>query len=230
MGRPIQKYLEAMNPTDLYQMEVLSINLDDLITVVSVHLAAFPDAVLSKFGRETVRRYYRWYLSSPHDSLGIGVFINRKMIGYCVAGVFRGSETIFLRQNKGYLMWYLATHPWLFADRSVKNRINDTFQMVRQRFYRASSKKEMPNIERKDMFGILAIAVEPRYQRFGVGNLLLQDVERLALKRGFNSMRLSVHLDNDKAIAFYEKHNWKKIPGPDGKWQGYMMKEIQEQS
>jgi ribosomal protein S18 acetylase RimI-like enzyme len=226
VGRPVQKYLKAMNPTDLYDMEVLPITLNDLILVADVHLAAFPDAALSKFGRETVRRYYLWYLSSPHDSVGIGVFVDRKMAGYCVAGVFRGSETIFLRQNIGYLIWYLATHPWLFEDKSVKNRINDAFQMVRQRIFRALSNKEMPNTERKDMFGILAIAVEPRYQRFGVGNLLLRDVERLALERGFNSMRLSVHLDNDQAASFYEKHDWEKIPGPDGKWQGYMMKEI----
>jgi len=207
-------------------MEILPITIDDLISVANVHLAAFPDAALSKLGMETVRRYYLWYLSSPHDSVGIGIFIDRKMAGYCIAGVFRGSETIFLRQNIGYIIWYLATHPWLFFDKSVKNRINDAFQIVRQRFFRASSNKEMSKTGRKDMFGILAIAVEPRYQRFGVGNVLLRDVERLALERGFSSMRLSVHLDNDKAISFYEKNDWEKIPSPDGQWQGYMMKEI----
>lgn len=212
---------------DLHRIAIQPITLDDLGLVADVHLAAFPNAALSKLGRETVRRYYLWCLSLPHDSVGIGVFIDGRIVGYCIAGVFRGSDAIFLRRNKGYIIWYLVTHPWLFVDNSVKKRIINIFQMVRQCFFRVVNNKEISTTVGKDMFGILAIAVEPLYQRSGIGNLLLGDIEKLALERGFSSMRLSVHLDNEKAISFYEKHDWKKILGLDGKWQGYMTKEIQ---
>jgi ribosomal protein S18 acetylase RimI-like enzyme len=212
-------------------MEIRPLAESDLIEVAHVHILAFPDSALTQLGMEALRRYYLWQLSGPHDSLCIGAFDGTKMTGFCFAGVFRGAETGFLRRNMLFLTWYLITHPGLLTHEIVRNRVGYSVQAMRQLFRRkkkptqkrseTQSENRLPPISR---FGILSIAVNPEYQGSGVGKLLMRDVEAVARRQGFSSMRLTVHPDNNQAVIFYEKHGWRRIPAVDGVWRGFMAK------
>lgn len=206
-------------------MEIRPLTDTDLKSVAHVHMLAFPDAALTQFGIEAVRRYYLWQLNGSHNSSCMGTFIDNQLAGYCFAGVFRSEEIGFLRNNKVFLVWRLITHPWLLNNEMVQNRISEFVQAVKKYTVRKQILIE-PQAPVTKKFGILSIAVHPHYQGLGIGKLLVKDVETSARQNGFNSIRLSVHPDNLKAMLFYEKLGWQKIPAANGIWVGYMAKDI----
>lgn len=75
-------------------------------------------------------------------------------------------------------------------------------------------------------FGVLSIAIAPAFQRQGVGELLMAEVELRAKLNGYKSMILTVHPENIKAVNFYQKIGWVKRESSTG-WNGRMIKNIE---
>ncbi len=200
----------------------------DLKDVARVHALAFPRSGLTQFGPEALRRYYSWQLNGPHDAVCLGAFEAGRLEGFCFAGVFKGAETGFLNKNRSFLIWRLVTHPWLAGNEIVRDRISYSILALRQlaRKQRLQAKTKKTSLPR---FGILSIAVDPQCRRGGVGRLLMAEAEQAARRRGFSSMRLSVHTDNEPAIRFYEQLGWVKTLR-DETWQGVMEKDLQGQA
>lgn len=199
----------------------------DLPAVARCHLAAFPDSALSKLGTEAVRRYYEWQLLGPHDSVALAAILDGELVGFCFGGVFRGALSGFVRKNRQFLAWRILTHPWLVANPLVRDRLK-----LSTRVLRWTAKKSAPNNARREAseqrtsFGILAIAVHPDTQGLGIGKMLMQEAERIALQGGFQSMHLTVATDNLQAIGFYERQGWKKHTTTD-EWTGQMRKTLE---
>jgi len=204
-------------------MEIRPIKGADLDAVVRVHILAFPKSALTKLGKEAIRRYYLWLLNGPHESLCIAAFEDIEMRGFCFAGVFREALTGFLKRNKSFLAWRVLTHPWLAANPLFLNRLNKARTII---FWRPGN--DSPAIHVKKSFGILSIAVDPYSQGAGYGRQLMAEVEKVARERDFMNMHLSVAVDNNHAITFYEKLGWQKLPAQDGKWNGSMAKHLEE--
>jgi ribosomal protein S18 acetylase RimI-like enzyme len=76
-------------------------------------------------------------------------------------------------------------------------------------------KKTADSQIKKRSFGILSIAVSPSHQRCGLGRLLIETSEKAAREAGIYEMHLSVEVDNQKAVRFYEKLGWEKVPSND---------------
>ncbi len=55
------------------------------------------------------------------------------------------------------------------------------------------------------------IVVDPRSHGTGVGAQLLNACEREAVVKGCRAVTLEVRIDNERAIAFYLKHGYKRI-------------------
>ncbi|WP_322506762.1 GNAT family N-acetyltransferase [Anaerolinea sp.] len=194
---------------------------EHLSRVAQIHIRAFQDRALSSLGEEAVRRYYEWQLTGPHDAIAIGAFEEGNLLGFCFAGVFRGALSGFLRKNRGFLFTRLILRPWLLMNPLIRERVAQTLKILRKPSRPVSVHNPVP----QRSFGILAIAVDPTVQRKGVGQILMEESERVALERGFPQMHLTVATDNHKAVAFYEKLGWKKMLD-DGKWEGRMIKEL----
>ena len=176
----------------------------DLPTVADIHLRAFPHSALSKLGHEAVRRYYEWQLLGPHDTVAIGAFSNVLLLGFCFGGVFRGATSGFVRTNRGFLAWRLLLRPWLLADPLFRNRARTGARALRRSERRNGSRRSG-----SDTFGILSIAVDPRYHRSGVGTAIMGEMERYARERKAVRMHLSVEPTNSSAIRFYRRLGWK---------------------
>ncbi|MEO9383751.1 GNAT family N-acetyltransferase [Chromobacterium phragmitis] len=56
--------------------------------------------------------------------------------------------------------------------------------------------------------GTLGMGLLPRYRGMGLGGWLMENTLRLAEKRGFRRLELTVHEDNLNAIKLYEKHGF----------------------
>jgi ribosomal protein S18 acetylase RimI-like enzyme len=200
----------------------------DLPAVARVHAAAFPESALTKLGIECVRRYYDWQLNGPHDVLALGAFRGEQLAGFCFGGLFRGATSGFLKRNRLYLSWRVVTHPWLAANPMFRDRLVVGTRVLKRMALRNGKHSDPAKTERAPAlrsFGILSIAVDPKHQGFGLGKVLMNKSEAEARVQGFNAMDLTVHTDNEQAIAFYEGLEWRKIQ-QNGVWQGLMRKSL----
>jgi ribosomal-protein-alanine acetyltransferase len=70
----------------------------------------------------------------------------------------------------------------------------------------------MMYVDRKALCAhILTIDVSPAYQRRGIGQLLLQEIERIFKEKGVKASHLEVREDNVAAINLYRKLGYEKI-------------------
>jgi ribosomal-protein-alanine N-acetyltransferase len=57
--------------------------------------------------------------------------------------------------------------------------------------------------------------IDPPYQRKGVGSVLLAEIERQIIEKGFNTALLESHAHNEQAVGFFQHHgygvNWLSI-------------------
>lgn len=192
-----------------------------------MHRLAFPDSAWTKLGGRIVEEYYLWHLTGPHPVVrATGVFVDGEFAGFCVSGVFQASTSGFLARNLNLLMMRLAVRPWLVLDPVFFGKLKSGRKIMKR--YKSKNRDRTQPIAAAaaDSFGILAIAVDPRRQGLGLGQLLMDDAEKTAIKLDFQKMDLTVNPQNISAIRFYEKQNWVKLRVND-KWKGVMIKTLQ---
>lgn len=208
---------------DSSSVEIRPLASADLELAARVHLSAFPDSALTALGLESVRRYYDWQLSGPHDVTALSAWCDGEFAGFCFGGVFRGAMSGFLRRNRFYLAWRVLTHPWLALNPLFRDRLTSGLSIYRRFHSPAQSKTPKPAAQPR--FGILAIAVNPKFQGRGVGKRLMLVSETAARKGGFALMQLSVNTQNFQAINFYESLGWQKSLKQET-WKGEMLKTL----
>lgn len=203
-------------------LTIRSLTVEDISEVAHIHIQAFPESALTRMGFGIVYKYYKWLHQGPYKGYRTGVVDNDRLIGYCFAGMFRGSEADFIKKNWLFFLWHLLIHPWLLLERQIGARIKYGLEAVKKYSIREKFIASRPIIPR---FGILAIAVIPSMQGKGAGKLLISHAEDQARWEKFSSMRLIVHPQNTRAAAFYEKLGWKRKIVKE-EWSGLMVKEL----
>ncbi len=188
------------------------INIDNCAAVAQIHIRAFPESSLTKLGIEAVRRYYVSQMGGANDCLAIGAFQKNSMIGFIYAGIFHGVLTGFVKSNRWFLVSRVLTQPWLVLNPMFR----DAIKLALRKFTQKKHLSDKTNIKKQD-FVVLSIAVDPRVQQKGIGQLLMDYAENEATKRGFKKMVLTVNPLNTKAIQFYEKNKWVKTCNYSGK-------------
>ncbi len=210
-------------------IRIRPLSIKDLPDVAAIHAAAFPDAALTSLGSEAVRRYYHWQLTGPHDAVALAALAPSEIAGFCVGGLFRGALSGFLNRNRAFLAWRVVTHPWIVSNSIVRRRLPLAIEsLVNHRApYPAvsptGSAQTTRPATRERSFGVLSVAVHPRWRGRHIGSLLMREAEAAARARGFRVMHLTVAPDNRHAVEFYEHLDWDRVP-VDGKWNGAMRK------
>ena len=74
----------------------------DLAGIAGVHVRAFPRSTITAMGSEAVRRYYEWQMEGERVTPLVAES-DRRIVGFCFGGVFRGAMSGFLRRNALYL-------------------------------------------------------------------------------------------------------------------------------
>lgn len=202
-------------------VQISALTLSDLPAVSDVHLRAFSKSVLTRLGKEAVRRYYEWQLLGPHDRYAVAARVDAKIVGFNFAGVSRGAIAGFLQKNRNWLAMRMLMRPWLIANPMVRTRLKTGLGSLGIRRNAGRIRSAIPRPNRS--FGILSIAVDPEFQGRGIAQILMEDAEREARDSGFKYMFLTVATENLRAIRFYEKMGWARVP-QDGEFHGYMDK------
>jgi ribosomal protein S18 acetylase RimI-like enzyme len=202
------------------------LELADLPQVAQVHINSFPDSALTKLGAPIVERYYLWQLTGPHEKVwATGAFVAGDCAGFSFGGIFNGSTGGFVRQNKAFLIKETLRQPQLLFNRSFLQRVQMGIKSLRRLSRKKSASTNEVRLPQISSFGILSIGVSERYQKLGIGKLLMLDAEKEAVRCGYKQMDLSVHPTNEKAVGFYEKQNWQRFPSNDF-WKGVMIKPL----
>lgn len=200
---------------------------NDLGKVAQVHLDSFSQSALTKLGTAIVQRYYLWQLTGPHkDVRAVGAFVDDDCAGFSFSGVFNGSTAGFLEQNKSFLIKQVLFRPWLILNPVFLKKMLYGVNALRRFNKKQKTPQKNPQIKSLP-FGILSIAVSNKYQKLGIGKILLHDAEQKAVKCGFEQIELTVNPGNRNAVKFYENLDWKKSP-PGEKWKGYMVKMLKQ--
>jgi ribosomal protein S18 acetylase RimI-like enzyme len=196
---------------------------EDLDSIVSIHLTAFPDSALSMLGRSVVERYYKWRLRNTLQTIRIGAYIDQSLVGYCIGGAQEESLVDFVRENKNFLVWQVLLHPQVFLSSTVFWRARPMLRRFLSLLgvFRERKKKEVSNDPLSVC--ILVIAVHSSFQGMGVGKALMAEAENMSHCLGARRMYLTVRPDNHRAIAFYERLGWVKAV-QEGFWDGRMYK------
>ena len=217
-------------------MTVRELSPSDIPEVARIHLAAFPESVLSKLGAGPVSGYYRWLMTGPHDLYAVGVEENGRLLGFAFTGIFRGAASGFIRHNWLSLSGHLLLRPWLIF--KVRDRLGLatiwrllsaalTMRKPRVNSTPPAPLPVAPAPATSDRpFGVLSIATDPSVQRRGVGGLLMDAAESRASQLGYSSVYLTVHPSNTRALSFYERGGWTRILDSDGEFRGSMKKVV----
>lgn len=209
----------------------------DLAAMAALHAAAFPESALTRLGRESVRRYYEWLVTGPHDSTALVAFVGDEIAGFGIGGIFNGAMTGFLRANRGYLVARLTTRPWLLASPLIRQRAHRAWRLLTRRVAAAMAPgatsprpaaspggSAVARTAPGKSFGVLALAVDPRHRRHGIGRHIMDALDDTARRQGFAEMDLSVHPENVGAVRFYERLGWQRDTARD--WRGVMRKRL----
>lgn len=198
----------------------------DIEEISAIHRLAFPTSAWTRLGGNVVEEYYLWHLEGPHPIVhAIGVTVDDRLAGFCISGVFRGSTSGFLSKNRNLLVWRMSVRPWLMFDPMFLGKVKSGANILKKFRKRKRQSAKQTSGSPADSFGILAIAVDPSHQGLGLGQLLMDDAEKMAIELDFSKMDLTVNPENHSAIRFYERLNWVKQVKNDS-WNGVMIKTL----
>lgn len=200
------------------------IGTENLAEISVIHKNTYPKSALILLGGKTIFLFYKYQLNFTPDSICLGAFQNNKLIGFCVGGLFTSTLSGFLQEYKKYLVLRIISHPWLIFFPIIRERILNSLHVFKTKQQCSSPKNS--NLENKNQFGILSLAVNNRFQNQGIGKTLLLEMEKIAIDRGFSAIYLNVRIDNLIAIQFYENLGWNKVISSDKKWNGKMTKQL----
>lgn len=194
--------------------------------VAQLHMRAFPGSAITALGSGAVERYYAWLLDGPHDAQLMGAWHEARLVGFCAAGVFRGAMSGFLRANRRYLALRIARRPSLLRLPMFRERLRQGIAITLRFSRLRTATAQQPRPGGPPSFGVLSIATDTRVRGLGIGRALMIAAEERARSMGHARMVLTVHVDNHRAIRFYEELGWRRTLAPDGSWSGGMFKPL----
>jgi ubiquinone/menaquinone biosynthesis C-methylase UbiE/GNAT superfamily N-acetyltransferase len=190
-----------------------SLSATHLEEIAAIHRAAFPLSLLTELGSAAVKNYCRWQMQTPHGAAVLGARKDGRLLGYCFL-TYAHLGPRYVRHNWMFLLLQILKRPQILLRGRFWTR--RALELLFSGWSPAPAPRELR---------ILAIAVDPRLQGQGIGKSLADAAERVALASDYRRMGLSVHPENTKAVAFYDRNGWRRITR-NGGWRGEMYKEL----
>ena len=184
--------------------------------MADVHIAAFPGEFLSLLGRGVLKAYYRFYMVKPGGICLVAVDDKSGRVMGLVAGGRPELRSNFLLNHAIRVVGTALCKAVIYG--RVRLRLLEYLGAAFRRILRkldllsAAPRHPAPPEDPPGTWSnLLSICTHPDLRGRGVGNALMAGFRAESQRRGYSTMRLSVHNDNEAAIALYTRCGWKAI-------------------
>jgi GNAT superfamily N-acetyltransferase len=110
---------------------------------------------------------------------------------------FRRAEESWQRRRREFTRWLRDGEAWLLIAESEGSPVGFAFFRVCDGDWSFATTERIGELE--------ALSVEPQLRRWGIGSLLMEEVERRLSDAGIGFIGLAVIAGNDEALRFYER-------------------------
>jgi GNAT superfamily N-acetyltransferase len=115
---------------------------------------------------------------------------------------FRHAEDSWQRRRDEFKRWMRAGDAWLLIAEREGSPVGFAFFRICDGDWSFETNERMGELE--------ALSVEPELRRWGIGSLLMEEVERRLAAAGVGFIGLAVIAGNEDALRFYER--WGMVP------------------
>ncbi len=189
---------------------------EHLAEMAACHIAAFPGEFLSELGDGFLKAFYRYYMNAQGGICLVALDDETVQIVGLVAGGDPGIKSRFMRANiplfLGTIVCKAVTNS--YVRKRLGEHVGDLARKILRKLHLMRASEEYPPPP-EDSAGtwsnLLSVCSHPEARGRGLGRMLMESFRTVSAMRGYKTMRLSVHNDNDAAIAIYEKCGWQPI-------------------
>lgn len=177
------------------------------------HICCFPDQFTSEMGLRFARGFYRQYIA---DTEGIALVALHPRTGAVVGIVVGGRPDI----RREYIVNAVRQWPGTLVWRGIVNNV------VRRALFKEFTRRvssgrgvhgpvevelDSEHWQPGERWALMqVICALPDARGTGAAGELIRGFEAACHQSGYEAMYLSVDSNNDRAVAFYEKHGWKR--------------------
>ncbi len=115
---------------------------------------------------------------------------------------FRQAEDSWQRRRTEFEGWMRAGDAWLLVAEREGSPVGFAFFRICEGDWSFETEERMGELE--------ALSVEPELRRWGIGSLLMEEVERRLAAAGVGFIGLALIAGNDDAVRFYRR--WGIVP------------------
>jgi len=120
----------------------------------------------------------------------------------CEVAPFRRAEDSWQRRRGDFKRWLRAGDAWLLIAEREGSPVGFAFFRICDGDWSFKTTERMGELE--------ALSVEPELRRWGIGSLLMEEVERRLTATGVGFIGLTVIAGNEEALRFYKR--WGMAP------------------
>ncbi len=188
------------------RLKIVDMSEENLDGMTNVHMSAFKGYSNTKIGKNYVKNFLKWFIHYK-DGIAIVALYNGDDAGY-VVGAPAGYQPEMNKSLIGTAILGFITHPWSIFNKKIIKIIISRIKTI------AGSKKTTKSNDDIDLgktISLVGIAVSKDYEGLKIGSALINEFENRAKLLNFETMRLSVYGDNEKALALYKKSGWVEL-------------------
>lgn len=192
---------------------IRQVQIDDLDEIVRVHSDCFPNSFSTQMGSNLLKKMYlEYFIQSPE--LFLLAEENDECIGFVMGYYFDRENCLTQFKKKNRLCFFFTTLKLLItfnkpAWKKLKDflRFSNSFVTINDSV-NCFSKAEMADL--------LSICVIDPFRGKGTANQLIEEYENVLKDHNIRVCMLTVSTENNRGIAFYEKHGYSICRKADG--------------
>ena len=200
-------------------MRIAPATFSDLGGMARAHVAAFPGQFMTQMGRRWLAALYRLYVRSED---GIALVACEDDTGRVVGLVAGGAPSLRTQFLSGARLRYPHVLIWRFLTRKVVRTKMLSYLLGKlrpKRGRRSDIVAERSATLPANHGSLLSICVIPEYRGTESASRLIEAFQDESRRRGYEAIELTVRSVNARAMAFYEKHGWRRMSESEGSFQ-----------
>ena len=186
-------------------VEYLTAEQNNLADIAKCHKEVFQGQFMTEMGPVWLKDMYGFFQNYHAGFVIIAQEKSGQVIGFVAGGDSQTRQLFLSRAKRRHIL--LLFQKFITSNIVRKKLLAELFRQLK---IRNNRKKEHRKVIRKSG-NLLSIGVLPEYQGSEIANKLMEQFIDASQKNGAEILKLSVRLENDRAINFYKKHGWYEI-------------------